>query len=90
MRQRKKAQGLSLETIIIALLVLLVLVIIGFIFMTQSNNFRKGLVNCAGTCSQTITCSSGLATPMAGCRDSSGNTGYSFCCPPPTTPTDTE
>ena len=90
MRQRKKAQGLSLETIIIALLVLLVLVIIGFIFMTQSNKFRKGLNDCPGTCSQTITCPSGLATPMAGCRDSSGNTGYNFCCPPPTTAESTD
>jgi hypothetical protein len=55
-RFRKKAQGLSLNVIIIAALALLVLVILAVIFMGRAGVFRKESGNCAamgGYCSRT-------------------------------------
>tara|TARA_B100002003_G_C13823909_1_gene405425 strand:+ start:380 stop:652 length:273 start_codon:yes stop_codon:yes gene_type:complete len=53
---RKKAQGLSLNTIIIAALALLVLVILAVIFMGRTGMFRKESGDCSafgGSCSRT-------------------------------------
>ena len=49
----RKAQGLSLETIIIAIIVLLVLVIIGYIFATQIGKTQNKITDCiarGGSC----------------------------------------
>jgi len=53
---RKKAQGLSLNVIIIAALALLVLVILAVIFMGRTGMFRRESGNCGamgGSCSRT-------------------------------------
>jgi len=53
---RKKAQGLSLNVIIIAALALLVLVIVAVIFMGRAGMFRRESGDCAtlgGYCSRT-------------------------------------
>ena len=46
----KKAQGLSLNTIIIAVIVLIVLVILILIFSGKIGGFRRGINACDGTC----------------------------------------
>jgi hypothetical protein len=46
MKTRKKAQGLSMNTIIIAALVLLVLVVLAIIFGTRSRAFNQGQSSC--------------------------------------------
>ena len=43
---RKKSQGLTLNTIVIAALVLIVLVILVLIFTGRIGNFRRGADNC--------------------------------------------
>ncbi len=53
---KKKAQGLSLNVIIIAALALLVMVILAVIFMGRLGGFREGSGDCAtfgGFCSRT-------------------------------------
>ena len=84
----KKAQGLALNTIIIAALVLIVLVIIVMIFTGRISLFSKGIDTCSGDCSTSINCgvSGDLGIPMNPCRDatSPGKEGYTdkpYCCP---------
>ena len=48
--KHKKAQGLSLNTIIIAVLVLIVLVILVLIFSGKMGSFRRGINACDGKC----------------------------------------
>ncbi len=53
---RKKAQGLSLNVIIIAALALLVLVILAVVFMGRAGMFRResgGCTTLGGSCSRT-------------------------------------
>lgn len=54
----KKSQGLTLNTIIIAALVLIVLVILVLIFTGRIGNFRKGVDECinnGGICQEECT-----------------------------------
>ena len=56
LEERKKAQGLSLNVIIIAVLALLVLVILAVIFMGRAGGFRRDSGSCTtigGSCSIT-------------------------------------
>jgi hypothetical protein len=46
----KRAQGLSLNVIIIAAVVLIVLVVLWSIFTGRMGLFTKGLTECRGTC----------------------------------------
>ncbi|MBI4450504.1 hypothetical protein HY642_00890 [Candidatus Woesearchaeota archaeon] len=46
----KKAQGLSINTIIITILALLVLVVIAAIFTGRIGIFGKGVATCPGAC----------------------------------------
>ncbi len=46
----KKAQGLSLNTIVIAALVLIVLVVLVIIFSGGMSGFRRGINACDGHC----------------------------------------
>jgi len=50
LKMNKKAQGLSMNTIIIAVLVLVVLVILILIFSGKMGGFRRGINACDGTC----------------------------------------
>lgn len=45
---------LSINMIIVAILALLVLVILAFVFSSKINLFGKGVSNCAGKCSQSF------------------------------------
>lgn len=58
MKTNRKAQGLSLNVIIIAVIALLVLVVIVWIFSGKSSQFAKGVASCeskGGTCYETET-----------------------------------
>jgi len=46
---------LSLQTIVVAALVLLVLVVLAVIFLSQSGKFSKSVGRCNGVCVQTAT-----------------------------------
>ena len=61
---KKKAQGLSMQTIVIAALALLVLVILALVFTGRMGNFATGV-------KETTTCKQ--ACTAAGYSDSSGN-----------------
>jgi len=50
MIKTRKAQGLSLTTIIIAILVIIVLVVIVLIFTGKIGFFRESIDNCDGRC----------------------------------------
>jgi len=72
----KKAQGLSINVIIVAIIALLILVIISFIFTGKIALFRKTSEDCAsqgGICRQEGFCMEGEATlRQYGC-DLNGN-----------------
>jgi len=79
----KKAQGLPLNTIIIAALVLIVLVVLTLIFTGRINMFGKGLDYCEGDCVQTATCTDGttLGYYKQPCKDVHGyNAEDKYCC----------
>jgi len=84
-KMNKKAQGLSLNTIIIAVIVLIVLVVLIVIFSGKIGQFRQGVNTCSGTCVTTASaCDSETENPifLAGC-DANGDgkaDGGNFCC----------
>ena len=46
----KKAQGLSITTVVVAILAILVLVVLFYIFTTQTGGLTRQLITCPGTC----------------------------------------
>jgi hypothetical protein len=83
MNKPRKAQGMPLNTIVLAALVLIVLVILVLIFSGRINMFRGGLSACEGTCENSAQCSNeNIGIYMKGCTPSSGSaqTGYDYCC----------
>lgn len=80
----KKAQGLPLNTIIIAILALIVLFVLIMIFTGKISFFGKQSTSCAsGICANSPDCGDGLiGYQIEGCsKDSRGP----FCCPSPLT-----
>lgn len=79
----KRGQGLPLNTIIIALLVITVLVVVVVIFTGQTKNFTAGLRDCAtsgGTCEAgTDQCPAGYSkAPLSSCDKKDGKD--QTCC----------
>ncbi|MFW6013865.1 MAG: hypothetical protein ACOCQG_01710 [Candidatus Nanoarchaeia archaeon] len=60
---QKKSQGLSLNTVVIAALVVLVLVILAAILMGRFGIFTDNLESCPGTCANDIEGNSGNDCP---------------------------
>lgn len=85
----RKAQGLSLNVIIIAVLALIVLVILIVIFSGKMGSFREGVSTCGGTkCVKLITDCGPQENPifLSGC-DANGDgepdaEGANYCCMP--------
>ena len=81
----KKAQGISMNVIIIAAIAIIVLVIMVVIFSGRMQLFGKGVSLCEGTCSATKAgCGYSAAIPIRNC-DSDGDgepnvKGEGFCC----------
>ena len=83
MSTTKKAQGMPLNTIVLAALVLIVLVILVLIFSGRINLFRGGLSSCEGTCETSAQCANGnIGIYMKGCTQtgSSYAEGADYCC----------
>jgi hypothetical protein len=84
----KKAQGLSLNIVIIAAIAIIVLVIMIVIFGGRIKLFGKGVAACEGTCSATKEgCGSDKApVPSKNCDHDGDGTpnveGDGFCCMP--------
>ena len=79
-----KAQGLSINTIIVLALALLVLLVLGFIVSGRFQIFGKGLSKCNGVCAMSESqCPSGtVGVPTTNCKagDLPEIKGDGFCC----------
>jgi len=75
-----KAQGLPLNTIILAILVIIVLVVVVLIFTGKMSFFGKSLNNCDGTCvTMTSECPEDqMPIPISNCKNLGEN--YKYCC----------
>ena len=82
----KKAQGMSINVIIIAVLALLVLVVLAFIFTGKIGKFSTTTANCesiAGNKCDYAPCQSGYVQDNSrGCFDSSNQPTGEVCCIP--------
>lgn len=83
----KKAQGISINVIIIAVIALIVLVVIIAIFLGRINLFGAGVSECKGVCRDDVTCAPGeakLTGPFS--RDNTGRkcAEDDICCIPVT------
>lgn len=84
----KKAQGLSLNVVIIAVLALIVLVLLIMIFSGKLGQFRTGVSSCSGHCERTATACGPDENPifLSGCdADGDGRQdieGANYCCTP--------
>jgi len=83
----KKAQGLSLNVIIIAAVVLIVLIVLWSIFTGRMGVFTKGVVECKSDCEKLSECQAIAPEGHKDCLDSEivgGRTWYSsedvVCC----------
>ena len=75
----KKAQGLTLNTIIIAVLALIVLIVLIIIFTGKINLFNTQANKCVGPCKDSPYCDGGIIGYKSDdCKNSGG-----YCCPPP-------
>ena len=83
-----KAQGLSLNTIIIAVLVLVVLVILILIFSGKMGGFRRGINSCDGYCAETSSSCGENENPiyLINCDDDGDGKADdgNYCCKPAT------
>ena len=76
----KKAQGLSLNTIIIAVLVLIVMVVLIVIFSGKIGEFGTGTKACPGECAGLISeCQNNIGYKLESCEKESATTP--ICCP---------
>ena len=75
----KKAQGLSLNTIIIAVIVLVVLVVLIVIFSGKLGDFNE-VSNCPGDCKKGLTASCDGARRVV--MDCDKDKGLDTCCIP--------
>ena len=83
----KKAQGMSINTIILIALALIVLVVLGYMLMTRVGLFGQGLSQCKGEgkfCTQdarSCETAGGAATPTKNCNDDEDpEPEGSYCC----------
>lgn len=82
----KKAQGISMNVIVIAIIALLVLVVLSVIFMTNTGVFVRGVVDCAQKGGQCVSineaCPSNYPTEysMWKCLESDGTTNEDEKC----------
>jgi hypothetical protein len=85
--RNKRAQGISINTIIIAAIALLVLVIVSVIFMGRMGWFAKNSNDCIkitggkGSCDMGTRCETGYTMhPMGICYDGNEVDQYNICC----------
>ena len=79
----KRAQGISINVIVITAIALIVLVVLVVVFTGRVQIFGKGLGTCRGTCVQSaVNCGVESAIPTSNCDDgkSPAIKGEGFCC----------
>jgi hypothetical protein len=80
----KKSQGLSLNTVIIAALVLIVLVILMLFFSGRMTLFKRGIDYCDGHCESSVSDCNTNENPifLVGCDENNDGEpdGGSYCC----------
>jgi len=80
----KKAQGISINTIIVAAVALLVLVIVSVVFMIRMGIFSQASNDCKkfqGSCDYGSSCPSGMMVhPTGVCYDGNEVDRSSVCC----------
>lgn len=80
----KKAQGMSINVIILIVLGLIVLIILTFVIGGKFTDFGSTISQCDGTCVATIAdCKDiGAPIPMNNCKEGNTNIrdGNSYCC----------
>ncbi len=76
MNHTKKAQSMSMNVIIVAVIALIVLVVLLYIFGDKINIFGKGVSNCNGRCSNGIISDSNSGYEI--CNNEFRDQGYSF------------
>ncbi len=77
-RQNKKAQGLSLSTVVIAALVLIVLIVLTLVFAGKLGSWNKTVDSCPPESTEEASCAIGTL-PVKILSKSDGSTVY--CCP---------
>ena len=78
MIKKRNAQGLPLNTIIIAIIVLIVLVVLIFIFTGQIGKFGRGIDSCSGRCAdKTLDCDPGELPIAMNCNT---DQDIDYCC----------
>jgi len=82
LRINKSGEGLSLSTIVVAILALLVLVILSVIFMNSIGTANKGFQACDGVCLVSKSdCQQGWVAIPRKC-DAGGGSSGAYCCVP--------
>lgn len=81
----KRAQGISINVIVITAIALIVLVVLIVVFTGRVQLFGKGLGTCKGYCADSaVKCEQASAIPTTNCDD--GKTpplqGNGYCCIP--------
>lgn len=83
----KRAQGISINVIVITAIALIVLVVLVVVFTGRVQLFGRGLGTCKGSCTQSaVNCGTDTAIPQSSCDDGKSPPikGDSFCCIPTT------
>ena len=76
----KKAQSLSITTIIIAILAILVLVVLFFVFTGRMGIFGQGLSDCPGTRGTASECQAAGKAALPGTECEKTNPDKPYCC----------
>lgn len=83
----KKAQGLSMNMIVIAAITLLILFLVTYLVLGKNRDIQKGISNCEGFCTtDKAECleAGGIPNPVSNCIDEKGQTqpknDVLYCC----------
>lgn len=78
----KRAQGISINVIVITAIALIVLIVLVVILTGRTAIFTKGLGTCNGFCADSaVQCQEGVAIPTKNCNDGEREIkGDGFCC----------
>ncbi|HSU73159.1 MAG TPA: hypothetical protein VLJ21_04910 [Candidatus Binatia bacterium] len=81
----KRAQGISINVIVITAIALIVLIVLVIVFTGRVQLFGKGLGTCRGSCvTSAVNCNGDSAIPTSNCDDGKSPPikGDGFCCIP--------
>jgi hypothetical protein len=81
-KMNKKAQGISINVIIITAIALIVLVVLVFALAGRTTKFNEGLGTCKGFCADSaVQCGDNAPVPTKNCNDGDRTIdGDGYCC----------